>query len=301
MVVDMRLERIGRLAGLARCLEREGIYNGAKLARAALERELLLHAEAAGVGHAAVGDAVAAVRADLEGEYPDAFVRSLLAAETGAREGTTLPIDEAPPVRTCRVCGELFVGEEPPSACPVCEAPGLSFREHLPVWYLEPAEPGTVLAALGAGPARVEAALAGRDDAALARPPAPGEWSVRETLEHLVYAEELLAERLQRLLSEEDPDLAARAVWAETPSSDEGSVRSGEPASVLFARYRATRDGSLARLARIGEAEWVRAGRHAEWGRVTVLSQAAYFARHEASHLAQLVAAAGGRVPGQHL
>jgi predicted Zn-ribbon and HTH transcriptional regulator len=299
-VVDTRLERIGRLAGLARGLEREGVYNGAKLARAALERELLLHAQAADVGYAALGDAVAATRADLEEEYPVSFMRSLAAAETAAREGTTLSIDEAPPVRTCRVCGELFVGEEPPSACPVCEAPDVSLREHLPVWYLEPAEPGMVLAALGAGRIRVEAALAGREDAALARPPAPGEWSVRETLEHLLYAEELLAERLRRLLSEDDPDLAARAVWAETPASDEGSVRSGEPASVLLARYRATRDGSLALLAGIGEAEWARAGRHAEWGPVTVLSQAAYFARHEASHLAQLVAAAEGRVPGQH-
>ena len=299
-MVDTRLERIGRLAALARGLEREGVYNGAKLARAALERELLLHAEAAGTGHSALGDAVAAVRADLEEEYPVPFMRGLAAAETAAREGTTLSIDEAPPVRTCRVCGALFVGEEPPSGCPVCEAPDVSFREHLPVWYLEPAEPGMVMAALRAGPARVEAALAGREDAALARPPAPEEWSVRETMEHLLYAEELLAERLRRLLSEEDPDLAARAVWAETPASDEGSMRSGEPASVLFARYRATRDGSLAQLARIAEAEWARAGRHAEWGRVTVLSQAAYFARHEASHLAQLVAAAEGRVPGQH-
>jgi len=43
---DARLERIGRLAAVARGLEREGAYNGAKLVRAALERELIRYAEA---------------------------------------------------------------------------------------------------------------------------------------------------------------------------------------------------------------------------------------------------------------
>jgi hypothetical protein len=299
-MTDDRLARIGRLAAVARGLEREGGYNGAKLIRAALERELVRYAEAeAPSGGDAIGDAVEALRDVLEDDYSAAFVSRLGATAAAVRAGATLPLEDAPPVRTCRVCGELFLGDDVPVACPACEAPALSFREHLPVWYLEPAEPGMVLAALASGPGRLAAALGGHDDAALARPPARGQWSVREALEHLLFAEQLMAERVERLLTEEDPDLAPRAVWAETPPSDEGSAGTGEPASVLLQRYRALRGATVARLDALDESGWGRAGTHREWGHVTVLSQAAYFARHEASHVAQVLAAAQGRLPGQ--
>jgi hypothetical protein len=297
--MDERLVRIGRLAAVVRGLEREGGYNGAKLLRAALERELVRHAEVeAPTGRDEIAGAIEGLRSDLDGDYPAAFIVSLGAAAAAARAGDTLPLEDAPPVRTCRICGDLFVGDEVPSACPTCEAPALSFREHLPIWYLEPADPGQVLAALASGPGRLTTALAGHDDAELARPPAPGAWSVREALEHLLFAEELMAERVNRLLTEDDPDLAARAVWAETPVSDEGSVATGEPAAAILARYRHLRRETVARLRDLDGAGWGRAGSHREWGHVTVLSQAAYFARHEASHLAQVVAAAQGRLPG---
>jgi hypothetical protein len=169
----------------------------------------------------------------------------------------------------------------------------------LPTWYLEHAERGTILAALAAGPGHIVAALADHDDAALDRPPAPGEWSARETLRHLVFTETLLAGRVARLLTEDEPDLVAWVVTSGTPPSDEGSEATDEPASALAARYRAMRHETVERLRALDDADWARAGHHPEWGRVTVLGQAAYFARHEASHLAQLVAAAQGRVPGR--
>jgi hypothetical protein len=295
-----RLERIGRLAALARGLEREGGYNGAKLVRAALDRELLLLADVrAPVGHQALGDAVATIRRELAADYPDAFLACLGAVETAARQGATVPLDAAPPTRTCRVCGELFLGDDVPTACPTCGAPAISFREHLPIWFLEPAEPGTMLAVLATGPDRIAAALSGHDETGLARPPAPGAWSVRESLEHVLFAEQLFAERVGRLLTEDEPDLAARAVWSQTRASDEGTVRTGEPAGVIFDRYRELRHGTVDRLRNLAEAQWGQGGHHAEWGHVTVLSQAAYFARHEASHLAQIVAAAEGRTPGR--
>jgi hypothetical protein len=297
---DPRLERIGRLAALVRGLEAEGVYNGAKLVRAALERELLLHADShAPAGRQALGDAVAAVLRDLAGDYPDAFRAGLEAVEVAARAGATVPLSAAPVTMTCRACGGLFVGEPLPSTCPACESPSFSFREHLPIWFLEPAEPTTILSVLAAGPPSIDAAIAGRDEAELSRPPAPGDWSAREVLEHLLFAEQLLAERIGRLLREDEPDLAARAVWAETPASDEGSTRTGEPAGVLFDRYRELRAATVGQLGSLDDEQWRRVGHHAEWGRVSVLSQAAYFARHQASHMAQLVAAADGRLPGQ--
>lgn len=297
-----QLERIGRLAAVARALERDGVYNGAKLVRAALERELVRfaarEAPAAGPG---LADEVAGLPADLvDGGYGAAFLDAFVAVAVAAREGAPLPLSAAPPVRTCRVCGELFLGADVPVDCPTCDAPAFSFREQLPVWYLEPAEPGTILAALASGPGRVGAALRGRDDAALARAPRALEWSARETLQHLVYTESLLAERARRLLREDDPDLVVWSVGSgEAPPSDEASAATGAPASELLARYRALRGATVSLLRDLDEAAWGRSGRHPEWGRVTVLSQAAYFARHEASHLAQLKAAADGRTPGE--
>lgn len=300
MAMD-RLARIGRLATIARGLEREGVYNGAKLVRGLLERELLHHADAQLAARpGALADAVAALRVELAGEGgEEPLLAALAAAEAACRDGSTLSLADAPPAHTCRACGELFVALDPPGTCPRCEAPALSFREHLPVWYLEPADPATILEALSATPVRVRDALVSRDDAVLSVPPSPGEWSARDTLEHLLFTEQLLEERLSRLVDEDDPDLRARAMWAETTTSDEGSAATGEPASVLLARYLSLRTATLGRLRGLDPLQWHRSGRHPEWGRVTVLGQAAYFARHEASHLAQLVAAAEGRLPGQ--
>ncbi len=42
------------------------------------------------------------------------------------------------------------------------------------MWYLEPSEPGTILAALAAGPGHVAEAVVGHDDEALDLAPAAG-------------------------------------------------------------------------------------------------------------------------------
>ena len=300
--MDARLERIGRYAAVARGLEREGAYNGAKLLRAALQRELVRYAEQEGPsGGTAAADALAALVTDLGAELPTGVAQLLRPLPDAVRAGHTISLREAPRVHVCRVCGETFLGDDVPATCPSCEAPALSFHEELPVWYLGPADRGAILGALVGGPRHLAHALEGRTDDALARPPAPGEWSARQALEHLLFCEELLAKRIGRLLDEEEPDLAAAAVWADTSASDEGSTDTGEPASVIAARIAQLRHATVGRLAGLPESSWGRSGTHPEWGRVTVLSQAAYFARHEASHLAQLVAAAEGRLPGRQI
>jgi hypothetical protein len=185
---------------------------------------------------------------------------------------------------------------EPPVRCPTCEAPAVVFREHLPVWYLEPLSADEALALLAAGPDEVDRIVAGHDDDALARRPRAGEWSARDTLEHLSTAEKLLTVRIPRLLEEDDPELVASAAWAET-GGDDATTATASPASVLAARFRRQRESTVAILSGIAPDAWERAGRHPEWGRVTVRSQVVYFVRHQASHTAQLAAAAEGRVP----
>jgi uncharacterized damage-inducible protein DinB len=290
-----RLLRIARLEALRRGLEARGIYNGAKYLRAAVTRDLLRASDPHLPGSdEALAAELEALAPTLAGDgYGEEFATLLFVAARAAREGSTIGIEDAPPVFVCRGCGLLAMGEHP-AACPDCGAHALTFAEQLPIWFLEPAGVPETLEALEAGPGAVEMLVDGRDDDALQRRPAAGAWSARDVLEHLVRAEQLLAERLPRLLEEEGPDLVGRAVWAETPTSDEGRPEeSGRSASALVADYRALREQSLSRLRELPAADWQRAGWHAEWGRVTVLSQAAYFARHEATHLGQLAAAIG--------
>ena len=295
-----RLARIGRLAAVAQGLEREGAYNGAKLLRAAMESELVRYANTeAPSGGADASAALDALVADLGADLPAAVVALLPGVADHVRAGRTIPLADAPRTRVCRACGEVFLGDDLPATCPACEAPPLSFREMLPIWYLDPASPAELLAGIEAGRQQVLAAVAGRSDESLAAQPAPGEWSARQTLEHLLFAEGLFAERIGRLLDEDEPNLSARAVWAETPASDEGTVATESSASELAAQIAELRSATLARLRALPAEAWERAGSHPEWGRVTVTTQASYFGRHTASHMAQLSAAAEGRLPGR--
>jgi hypothetical protein len=300
MPADHRLRLVGDLAILARAMEARGAYNGGKLLRAAMDAELTRLALAEAPDDAALADALDAL--------PDRLLAvglgdaaELVAAIAGAvAGGGVVTLDLAPRSAVCRVCGELFLGA-PPAACPTCEAPRLAFRDHLPIWFLDPMPPDQVLRELASGVASVAAIVQGGDDASLAVVPRPGEWSARDTIEHLATTEELLATRLERLLTEEDPDFRPVAVADASPPSDEATRSTGEPASRLVERFATTREANLARLAALPATGWERTGRHPEWGTVTVRSQAAYFARHQASHAAQLAAAVEGRVPGERL
>ena len=90
------------------------------------------------------------------------------------------------------------------------------------------------------------------------------------------------------------------AVAEAPPPSDEATHhRPDAGAQELFEHYRRLRLANVAVLRGLDAASWQRTGRHPEWGPVTVLSQASYFARHQAAHQAQLAAAVEGRVPGE--
>ncbi|MBU6315344.1 MAG: DinB family protein [Acidobacteria bacterium] len=297
--MDDRLERIGRLAAVSQGLEREGAYNGAKLLRALMESELVRHAAvAAPSGMANAGAALDELLVGMADHIPPEVAAFLPAIADHVRAGRTIPLDDAPPAHVCRACGRVFVGDLP-KRCPVCEAPPLSYKEMLPIWYLEPVPPNVLLEELEASRLQVLAAVESGDDRALAVQPAPGEWSVRQALEHMLFAEGLFAERIARLIEEDEPNLASRAVWAETPTSDEGSADTDLTASQLAAEISGLRSATIARLSSLSSDGWQRRGWHPEWGGVTVQTQASYFGRHMASHMAQLAAAAEGRLAGR--
>lgn len=240
---------IVQLFGVARGLEDEGRYNEAKFYRAAGFAELVRNT----IDHPRVGD-------------------GLDAAMLGS--GVQLPDDTTQRVFICRLCGELFTGP-PPDRC--CRSGFLSFMEVLPIYYLEPLEPAAIAGALAEMPSLMRETCGGLTQESAGR----GEWPVQEICSHLLSAERLLIGRARRTVAEEDPEfrtVAPSAVKEEPGSSFVVLIDS-------FARERAT---DLEWIRRLRPDDWLRTGRHPEWGRITLAQQLSYLARHEHSHLGDL-------------
>ena len=79
--------------------------------------------------------------------------------------------------------------------------------------------------------------------------------------------------------------------WAEPGPVDDPAAATLEGALVLF---EAARGRTLALLAALQDAGWVRTGRHATFGRLDVAGLMRVAADHDDEHLAALEARAGG-------
>jgi uncharacterized damage-inducible protein DinB len=156
-------------------------------------------------------------------------------------------------------------------------------REFTPVYFLEPLQPYHALTALETAPDELEEHLRDLSEAQLTQPPQPGEWSFRDLLAHLLVAQGLLAGRVEHMLAEDNPALASVAAW---DIAGELSLPTGQ----IFERYRASRHMTVNRLSKLSTIDWWRTAWHEEFGQVTILQQASYFARHERSHWPQIEA-----------
>ena len=267
---------------LARELEKGGFYNAAKLFwAAAFSHEI--RATNALPRPASLLDAMRAVIDGLKAAGGDpAMIAAMRASTSGVQEDRTINWDEVPAVAVCRVCGAVQMGA--PEACPTCGADALTLRPVQPIWFFDALTPAEVLAALESGPAALQAFVAGLSEVQLNQPPQPGEWSVRETLWHVLVAEQLFAGRVQKLLAEENPVLSGFASWT---VSGEKTLSARD----ILSQYSAIRQETLGRLRGMAAQAWWRPGFHEEWGQVTLLQQVTYFARHERSHFAQIAGA----------
>jgi hypothetical protein len=272
-----------RLVHAARALEAGGIYNAAKVLRALAVSQEIRASILAGEPVASeerdreIQGLISALRAE---GIDEAILRIVDHGRIAALENRTIRIDEIPPVFVCRTCGQVAL-RQPPPRCDVCGARPLSWREILPIYFLEPLQPPAALEALAATGEDVEASVRGLTEEEMAQAPSPGEWAVRDVLSHLLTAQGLLAGRVEKILAEDMPSLEGVAAWA--LGSQEGL-----PAGDMLARYRESRRATVDRLASISLQDWWRAARHSEWGEVTLLQQASYFARHDASHVPQI-------------
>jgi hypothetical protein len=275
-------DQIVQLIRIARGLDRGGFYNAAKLFWAAAFSAEIHFSNQVGLPD---GDELdQEIEAVIQGLTADgvgaALINAMQLARQGVRENRAIPVSQAPQVRVCRACGEIILGE-PPQRCPACKADGLGFREFLPVYFLEPLSPPQALAALSSAPDEVEGLIAGLSEEQMAQPSRPGDWAVRNVLWHLWVTQELLSERVEIMLSENNPPLKRVAAWADENSE---GVTAGE----IVQRYRSSRQALVEQLSSFSAQDWWRSGQHEEFGLVTILTQASYFARHERSHYLQI-------------
>ncbi len=278
MADTLAYQHVLNLMRAARGAEAGGFHGLAKLLWA-----LAYRAEVQAAGDdiprgAALESALEALQAELtDMGTPPAVLEALIKGRASLHANQPISHADIPDVYVSRNTGDIYLGDPPPLTAMGEHRLGL--RQFAPIWYLDPLTPAEAIAALEAGAETVQASLGGLSADQMEISPAAGEWSMRELLNHWLFAQELLAARVDKLLTEDNPTLKGLAVWA-LPS---------ESASVgdILERYRASREILLERLRALPPADWWRSGWHSEFGQQTVLAQVTYFARHEVSHLPQ--------------
>lgn len=276
-------DHIVQYVRMARRLEMNGLYNAAKLMWAAAYSEEIRQSSQDGLSFSSQEleqELESAIRAMQDSPGLSALAKALRNAKGAVRENRTIPLSVIPQVSVCRTCGEAYLGK-PPEMCADCGAYSLTFREIPPVWFLEPLSPQQALKALGSGIEEISDMIQGLNEDQMEYYPEPGEWNLREALLHLLVAQELLAERVDKILKEQNPSLAGSAAWM---LEDEGSGTGSQ----IYERLKESRNAVLDRLQALPLESWWRTGEHEEFGQVTILQQASYFAKHERSHLLQV-------------
>ena len=137
---------------------------------------------------------------------------------------------------------------------------------------------------LRASPIILGALVAGLDDRQVRWRPAPGEWAVIEVVAHIADVDERAHTRLRRMVAEDNPFLPA--FDQDALAVERGYIGMDLPEQV--ARYRNSRAGPLADLAKLDRHQWQRAGRHEAAGDMTVQLYEAHVASEDVDHLAQI-------------
>jgi hypothetical protein len=121
----------------------------------------------------------------------------------------------------------------------------------------------------------------GVDPAAAERPPAPGKWSAREQLAHVARHHEVTAERLRRILGEDQPALP-RYRAEEDPEWPRWAAL---PLAEIREELAARRPALVAAVGAIPPADLARRGVHSVLGPLPIPLWLEFFLLHEAHHL----------------
>jgi hypothetical protein len=133
-------------------------------------------------------------------------------------------------------------------------------------------------------PANLRAAIEGIDPARLAKPEAPGKWSVRQVLAHLVDSDIVLGWRFRMILAHDRPEIQGydQDLWAGRLHYDEA-----DPALAVDT-FGALRRWNLSLLKRASAEDLARAGVHSERGEESVGHLLKMYAGHDTLHLRQI-------------
>jgi hypothetical protein len=114
----------------------------------------------------------------------------------------------------------------------------------------------------------------------LTAPPAPGQWSALECLQHLIDTERVFHFRLGCLLEGKD-------FPAFNPDQQGKAPDRSRPAAELAEEFAGLRQDSLKALAGIGVVDFGRTARHQELGPVTLGQMVHEWAAHDLNHTVQ--------------
>jgi uncharacterized damage-inducible protein DinB len=131
------------------------------------------------------------------------------------------------------------------------------------------------------GPDTLIKAIAGMTPADLSAAPIPGKWSTHQVIIHLADAEAAFADRIKRIVAEDDPPLMA---WDENKFVQRlhYDAQSATDAVELIALTRR----QITRILRVlPDAAFDRTGRHTERGRQTIIDVLGYAVPHLEHHL----------------
>lgn len=156
-----------------------------------------------------------------------------------------------------------------------------------------PLDPTEIAFLLEAGLAALGAELAALPERVLLWRPAPGEWSAKQVVGHLIETEQrgfagrirTLLAGTERALQGWDPDEVAQA------RGDDGI-----PVSRLLDELTALRRDSVALVRGLRPADLPRAGQHPKVGRLSVADLLQEWVHHDRNHLVQIMANVQGFV-----
>ena len=126
--------------------------------------------------------------------------------------------------------------------------------------------------------------LGGVPEAALAQRPGAGEWSINEVVGHLCDDARFFHQRLDMMISLEEPRLDAY------DEQEVASRRDAQGASIsdLLHEFSAQRAATVELLSELVHWNWSRTGRHEEQGRISIRQLVDQTIAHDANHLEQI-------------
>jgi hypothetical protein len=153
---------------------------------------------------------------------------------------------------------------------------------------MDPERRRRLVALYEAGPAAVDAAVAGLTEEDVDRSPGEGEWSARQVIHHLADTEMIAAVRLRMLIAQDSPTIQG---YDEMELARELGYES-RPVGPSLTAFRGATESTATILDRLTEEDWGRTGQHTERGPYSVETWLEVHASHAHDHARQIEQAA---------